>query len=1050
MFSRIFIERPRLAMVISIIITLAGVLALLNIPIAQYPKITPPEIRVTATYPGASAEVVAATVAAPLEAEVNGVENMLYMSSKCANNGSYDLSVTFAVGTDPAIAQVNVQNRVQQAAPKLPKEVTDQGISVRTRSSDMLGVISFFVPGGVRDPLFLSNYVSINVKDALTRLNGVSEAYIFGALDYSMRIWMDPERLTALKLTADDVIDAIRSQTIQAAAGGIGAAPSDDNQQLQYTLRAKGRLKETKDFENIIIRANAEGGIVRLRDVARVELGAKAYASRSTLNGAPAINMAIYQNAGANALDTVESVSREVARLSKNFPPDIQYRFVYDTTKFVRVAIQEISLTLLATFLLVVGVTFIFLQDWRATLIPSLTIPVSLVGTFAVLMAMGFSVNTVTLFALILAIGLVVDDAIVVVENVQRIMMEEGLDAPAAAVKAMGQVIGPIIATTLVLIAVFLPVGFLPGITGQLYRQFAVTIISAVILSAINAVTLSPALCAVLLRPHVTVLHGPLAWFSRVLAASRRGYVAVAGWLVRRFVVALLIYVVVFAAGYHLFATSPSSFLPSEDQGVFFVNAQLPEASALARTNTVMDQISHVLSKTPGVADVIAVSGFSIISGASENAGLCVVVLDTWDKRRTPELKIDGILGRVRRELAALPSANIFAFSPPAIRGLGLTGGFDFRLQAVGDQSPQELSAVTRAMVIAANQDPDLRAVFSTYTANVPQLYLNLDRTKAEILKVPVDRVFSTLQAYLGSRYVNDFNLYSRVFQVKVQADAPYRDSIDDIKRIYVRSDDGNMVPMSSLASLSTVLAPQLVSRYNQFATAQVNGEANRGFSSGDAIAAMARVAAKTLPDGYAYEWSGISFQEQQSGGQAPLLLLLALVFGYLFLVAQYESWTIPVSVMVSISVAVLGALAGLWATGLDLSIYAQIGLVLLVGLASKNAILIVEFSRDQRAAGVSLFEAAVAGARIRYRAVLMTAFSFILGVLPLVIAEGAGANGRRAMGTTVFFGMMAATVVGIFLIPALYYVLQSGREAMLVRRKRRREKAAAKRGETR
>ncbi|MFN2166540.1 MAG: efflux RND transporter permease subunit, partial [Anaerolineae bacterium] len=574
--------------------------------------------------------------------------------------------------------------------------------------------------------------------------------------------------------------------------------------------------------------------------------------------------------------------------------------------------------------------TFIFLQDWRATLIPSLTIPVSLVGTFAVLLAMGFSANTVTLFALILAIGLVVDDAIVVVENVQRIMMDEGLDAPAAAVKAMGQVIGPIIATTLVLLAVFLPVGFLPGITGQLYRQFAVTIITSVILSAVNAVTLSPALCAVLLRPHRTVQHGPLAWFSRALAASRRGYVAVAGWLVRRFLVALGIYVAVFVAGYFLFTSRPTSFLPSEDQGVFFVNAQLPEASALSRTNAVMKQISDVLTKTPGVADVIAVSGFSIISGAAENTGLCVVVLETWDKRRTPELKIEGILGRVRRELAALPSANIFAFSPPAIRGLGLTGGFDFRLQAVGNQSPQELSAVTRALVIAANQDPDLRAVFSTYTANVPQLYLNLDRTKAETMKVPVDRVFSTLQAYLGSRYVNDFNLYSRVFQVKVQAEAPFRDSVDDIKRIYVRSNDGNMVPMSSLASLSTVLAPQLVTRYNQFASAQVNGEANRGFSSGDAIAAMARVAAKTLPDGYTYDWSGISFQEQQSGGQAPLLLLLALVFGYLFLVAQYESWTIPVSVMVSISVAVLGALAGLWATGLDLSIYAQIGLVLL------------------------------------------------------------------------------------------------------------------------
>jgi hydrophobe/amphiphile efflux-1 (HAE1) family protein len=1029
MFSRIFIERPRLAAVVSIIITLAGLIAMLNIPVAQYPRITPPEIRVTAVYPGANAQVVADNVAAPIEKEVNGVDNMLYMSSTCSNDGRYELAVTFAVGTDPDIDQINLQNRVQLATPKLPRDVTEQGIDVRKRSSDMLAVICFFSPEGTRDKLFLSNYASREIKDALVRLKGVSDVFIFGEFEYSMRIWMDPERLTSMGMTADDVITAICEQNVQAAVGSIGSTPAGNGQQIQYTLRAKGRLKDVEDFKNIIVRANAKGGLVRISDIARVELGARSYGNKSILNGAPTLGVAVYRSPGANALDTMKDVSAELKHLAQRQPSDVQYQIIYDTTKYVSAAIHEIGLTLFITFLLVVGVTFLFLQDWRATLVPTLAIPVSLVGTFAVLLALGFNANTISLFALIMAIGLVVDDAIVVVENVHRVMHKGGLSPKDATIKAMGQVTGPIIATTLVLLAVFVPVGFLPGITGQLYKQFAVTLCTSVVISAIIALTLSPALCAVLLRQTRPIRQGPLAWFNRALDASRNRYVAGSAWLIRRLVVVLLIFVGIFGASYYLFETRPTSFLPEEDIGAFFFNVQLPEASALDRTAEVMQQITKELKGIKGVQDVIGVSGFSLLSGNAENVGFGIGILDPWDERTSPGLQLNAIVGQAQGKLAAISSANSFAFVPPPIQGLGTTGGFDFRLQALGDQSPQEIAAATRAMVIAANQDPALTRVFSTYTANTPQIFVDLDRTRAETLKVPVSRVFSTLQAQLGSRYANDFNLYGRVYQVKVQADAPYRDAVKDIGNLYVSSNEGKMVPMDSMVTLYTVLAPQIVNRYNQFTSVQINGGAAPGFSSGDAMSAMKRMAARTLPEGYAYDWSAMSFQEQKAGGQVLILFALALVFSYLFLVGQYESWNIPLSIIISIPVAVLGALTGLWILGLNLSIYAQIGLVLLVGLASKNAILIVEFAKDRREQGLSVAEAAVEGARIRFRPVLMTAFSFILGVTPMVIATGAGAASRRAIGTTVFSGMLASTLFGIFLVPALYYAFQTFRE---------------------
>ena len=1038
MFSQIFIDRPRLAIVVSIFITLAGLIALFNIPVAQYPQITPPEIRVTAIYPGANAQVVADTVAAPIENEVNGVENMLYMSSTCSNDGRYALAVTFAVGTNPDIDQVNLQNRLQLAVSKLPREVVDQGIDVRRRSTDILGVVEFFSPQGTRDKLFLSNYVSRNVKDALVRIDGVSDVFIFGEFEYSMRIWIDPERLTALGLSADDVITAIRLQNIQAAVGSIGSEPVDDSQQLQFTLRAKGRLNEAEEFENIIVRSNDQGGLVRIRDVARVELGAKSYLTRSILNGQDSLAIGIYRSSDANALDTMKAVRAELTDLAERQPSDVQYIVVYDTTKYVSAAIHEIELTLALTFLLVIGVIFVFLQDWRASLIPTVTVPVSLIGTFAVMLALGYSANTLSLFALIMAIGLVVDDAIVVVENVYRVMDKRKLSPKPATVHAMGQVTGPIVATTLVLLAVFVPVGFMPGITGQLYKQFAVTICTAVVISAINALTLSPALCAVFLKEPKIPQHGPLAWFNRALEGSRNTYVAGTTWLIRRLAVALLIFVAVVGAVYFLFSQSPTSFLPNEDRGAFFINIQLPEGASLARTNRVMERVTEELQPIDGVEGVLAVGGFSLLSGTAENVGFGIVILKPWDERTQPHQQLGAIVGQAQAKLAAISSANIFAFAPPPIMGLGTTGGFDFRLLALEDQPPREIAAVTRSLVIAANQDPTLMRVFSTYTANTPQIFIDLNRTRAAALKIPVSRVFATLNENLGSAYVNDFNLYGRTYQVKVQAEAPYRDAQEDISRLYVSSNDGKMVPMKSLITLSTVLAPQIVYRYNQFTSVQINGNAAPGFSSGEAMEAMGGLASRTLPPGYTFDWSSMSFQERKAGGKFLLLFVLALLFSYLFLVGQYESWTIPLSIILSIPVASLGALAGLWVAGLNLSIFAQIGLVLLVGLAAKNAILIVEFAKDRREQGYSVEKAAVEGAKIRFRPVLMTAFTFILGVAPMVIASGAGAGSRRAVGTTVFSGMLMATMAGIFLIPALYYAFQSLAEKASAWRARR------------
>jgi hydrophobe/amphiphile efflux-1 (HAE1) family protein len=1030
MFSALFIERPKFAFVISIVITLAGLIALQALPVAQYPEITPPVVQVTASYSGASAEVVEQTVAAPIEAEVNGVDDMIYMSSSSTNDGGYSLNVTFAVGTDPDLAAINVQNRVALATPRLPDEVTRQGVSVKKRSTNMLMVINLISPQQSHDALFLSNYASINLRDAVIRLPGVGDAQILGALDYGMRVWLDPDRMTSLGLSTSDVVGAIRGQNIQASAGQLGAPPVQSNQQFQYTLQAKGRLKSAEEFGDIVLRAESGGSYLRLRDIARIELGSQTYAASGELNGLPSTILAIYQAPGANALEAADAVYAEMDRLSARFPADVEYKILYDTTKFVRASIDEVVTTLFQALVLVLAVTFLFLGDWRSTIIPALAIPVSLIGTFAVLLAVGFSANTVSLFALILAIGIVVDDAIVVVENVQRLMDEEGLDPRAATRKAMDQVTGPVIATTLVLLAVFVPVGFVPGITGQLYQQFAVTISVAVVISSINALTLSPALCATLLKPHSGPSRGLLGRFHRLVDRTRDGYARIVAMLVRRLVLSVVALGAVIFGAYVLFTTLPSGFIPSEDQGAFFVNVQLPDGASLNRTEAVTADVREIIAAEPGVADVITIAGFSIISGASSNSALAIAVLDDWSERDPGTRNVEAIIGSLQPRLFGLGSANVIPFNVPPVPGLGTTGGFEMELQDLGGRTPDALAATMRGLIFAANQDPDLSRVFSTYTADVPQLFIDIDRDKAEALGLSVADIFETLQANLGSLYVNDFNLFGRVYRVIVQAEAPFRSTVADVSRLHVRNAAGEMVPLRTLVNISPVLGPQAVRRYNLFAAANVSGSPASGRSSGEAIAAVETLAETTLPDGYAIEWTGTTYQEIKAAGTAAMIFALALVFVYLFLVAQYESWSIPLSVIFSVSVAALGALlAVLLVPGLTNNVYTQIGLVMLIGLASKNAILIVEFAMARREAGKSVLEAGIDGARLRFRAVMMTSFSFILGVLPLVVATGAGAASRRALGTTVFGGMLAAAIVGIFMIPALYVLFQTLRE---------------------
>ncbi|QFT32041.1 multidrug efflux RND transporter permease subunit [Roseibium porphyridii] len=1030
MFSKFFIYRPKFALVISIVITIAGILGYLALPVEQFPNITPPVVNVSATYTGANAEVLEETVAAPIEGQVNGVDDMIYMQSTSNDSGNYSLNVTFNVGTDPDIATVNTQNRVSQATSQLPSEVTANGVTVQKASTNMLLVVTLYSPKGTYDEVFLSNYASINLKDALARVQGVGRADVMTDFAYGMRIWLDPDKLTSLGMTPTDFINAVRDQNIQVAAGQIGAPPVPDGQQFQYTIKAKGRLSTPEEFEEIVLRTGDDGATVTIGDVARVELGAQFYNASGEFNGQPSTVLAIYQAPGANALQVAEDVLKRLDSLSETFPPDMAYGVPFNTTDFVQASLDDVIATLFLTFLLVVSVVFVFLGNWRATIIPTVAIPVSLIGTFAVLLALGMSLNTISLFALVLAIGIVVDDAIVVVENVERIIADEGLPPKEATAKAMEQITSPVIATTLVLLAVFVPTIFMPGITGRLYSQFAVTISVSVVISSINALTLSPALCGLILKARSGPPRGIMGMFDRGITSIRDGYTAIVRRLVRVAFVGVAIVAGVIAVIVTLGGTLPQGFLPSEDQGYLMVDVQLPDGASLQRTESVTERVVELTSNTPGVENVVIVNGFSILNGAtSSNAALVIATMSNWEDRQQPDLKIDAILGKFWAEFSTIPGANIIAFNPPPIPGLGTTGGVQMMLQQTADGTPQDLASAVGSMVYSANQSADIARAYSTFRANVPQVFVDLDRQKAKTLGINVSDVFTTLQAYLGSYYINDFNIFGRVYKVMIQAEGQFRDRVEDIGALYVRTDEGTMVPMRSILTTQNVLGPQILTRYNMFRSAAVMADPAPGASTGVVINEVQTAAQEALPPGYTYEWTGTALQQLGSGNIVMFILMLSVLFTYLFLVAQYESWTMPVAILMSVSFAILGALVAVFVTGGDVNLYTQIGMIMLVGMGAKNAILIVEFAMEQRDSGKGIRDAAVEAAHLRFRAVMMTALSFLLGVVPLMTASSAGAASQKAIGFAVFGGMLFATSIGVLLIPILYVSLQTLRE---------------------
>ncbi|HOC60610.1 MAG TPA: multidrug efflux RND transporter permease subunit [Smithellaceae bacterium] len=1027
MISHFFIDRPIFASVISIIIVLAGLVAMTNLPIAQYPDITPPVVTVSASYPGASADVISENIAAPIELQVNGADNMIYMNSTSSSSGMMTLSVFFDIGTNPDMAQVDIQNRVNQALPQLPQSVQQQGVVVSKKSSSFLMIIGVYSPNNRYDERYVANYTNLYILDAIKRIPGASEAAILGMPDYAMRIWLKPDRLIQLGITASDVANAIRNQNQQFAVGKIGQAPTKGRVEQTFSVTTRGRLLEPSEFENIILRSNSEGtALVRLKDVGRAELGAKDYGLRSRMNGKETTVIAVYQQAGANSLEVSKQVEKTLIELKKSFPDGLDYKIAMDTTKFVRASIKEVIHTFFEACLLVIIVVFLFLQSVRATIIPILAVPVSIIGTFIGMTLFGFSINMLTLFGMVLAIGIVVDDAIVVIENVERNMREFHLSPKEAAKKAMEEVTGPVVAIVLVLCAVFIPVAFLGGMTGQLYKQFAITIAISVVFSGLVALTLSPAMAAILLKPQ----HGKKNWFFRQFEAKfaslTEGYSRGVQLLIKRVSLALCIFVIMLAGIFGLFRHLPTSFVPSEDQGYLLGVAFLPDAASLDRTQALNQKAKMLYEKHPAIENVVEVDGYSILDGQLKtSAGLQFLSLKEYEEREKEELQAPAIIKKLSMAFMKFRDGVVMPLNPPSIPGLGVTAGFEFWIQNRGSGGMSKLETVTQEFLAKAAKQPELQEVKTLLNVNSQQLMVDVDREKSENLGVPVEDVYNTLQILFGSSYVSQFTKFSRLWQVILQAEPEYRSRPEDMDQIYVRSRSGNMVPLKALVTKKDTTGPDVVSRFNNFPAAKVIGGPAPGYSSGDAIEAMERLARETLPEDFSFSWSGESFEEKKSGGTTAIVFVFGLIMVFLILAAQYEKWSLPFGVLLAVPFAIFGALLAIWFRGQDNDIYFQIGLITLIALAAKNAILIIEFAVLKREEGLSAYDAAVQASKMRLRPIVMTSLAFILGCVPLAIASGASANSRHSIGTGVIGGMLGATLIAIFFIPLFYYLLE-------------------------